>query len=121
MNSLPSLVVGVQAQKRERQPRTNRVEGSDDVRFAATKQREALRPTRGHVPEGERVEEAPLRVPPAVGHQVGLQKTGTDVVPVREGPHTNLLSQQAPRPGEAHRPGIPFAFPGQQTGPRWPG
>ena len=73
-----------------------------DPVLGAIQQGQTLCPGRGHVGQGERVQERAVGAAAAVGVQVSLQNARFGIGPLGERAHRNLLLEQPPRLRRAH-------------------
>jgi len=72
-----------------------------DSVLAAVQQRQALRPRRGDVGQGERAQEGPVGRSATVGDEVTLKEAWLDVSPLGERAYRDLVLQQPPWLGRA--------------------
>ena len=75
--------------------------------LAAVEQRQALRPRRGDVGQGERVQERSVGRSATVSDEVTLEEAGLDVSPLGERAHRDLVLEQSPWFGRAQAVRLP--------------
>ena len=89
-----AVIVGVEAEKIERQELAQTAEHCTHQRLLAEQQGSAFRPTRGDIGEHQRLHEAAPRHRAAVRHEIGLHEAGRRVLPVGMGAHRNAAAHR---------------------------
>ena len=92
-----AAVIGVDAEQRKWEHPACSLQRVHDTVLGAMQERQALRPGRRDVSQGERVQECAFETAPTVGDQVGFQKAWLDVVALGERAYRDLLLEQPPR------------------------
>ncbi len=89
-----AAVVRVDAEQREAEQASRSLKRVHDPVLGLVQKWQTLRPGSGHIGQRERVQKRSFGAATAVRHQVSLQKSWLDVVPLGEGADRDLLLEQ---------------------------
>jgi hypothetical protein len=92
-----AAVIGIDPQNRKREERACASEGRQDRLLAPMQERQAFRPSGGHIGERQRVDIPSLDVGATMSHEISFQKAGSGLLPLPEGADRDLLLEQRSR------------------------